>query len=133
MFAHILIATDGSELSDRAAGHGLALAKVHGAKVTAVHVTEPWTAAVAGEWAITFQAEEYEKTAAANAKSVLARVAEEAQRIGVACETFHIRISLQRKGSWRKPRRAIAISLSWGLTGAGALPGSFWAARRFVF
>ena len=102
MFAHILIATDGSELSDRTVGHGLALAKVHGAKVTAVHVTEPWTAAVAGEWAVAFQAEEYEETAAAHANSVLARVAEEAQRIGV---------SLQRKGSWRKPRRAIAISL----------------------
>jgi len=98
VFAHILIATDGSELSDRAVGHGLALAKVHGAKVTAVHVTEPWTAAVAGEWAVAFQAEEYEKTAAANAKSVLARVAAEAQRVGVACETLHIKDQFAAEG-----------------------------------
>lgn len=98
MFAHILIATDGSELSDRAVGHGLALAKVHGARVTAVHVTEPWTSAVAGEWAVAFQAEEYEQTAAAHAKSVLARVTEEAQRIGVACETLHIKDQFAAEG-----------------------------------
>ena len=42
MYAHFLIATDGSELSDKAVGHGLALAKVLRAKVTAVHVTERW-------------------------------------------------------------------------------------------
>ena len=98
MFDHILIAADGSELSDRAVGHGLALAKVHGAKVTAVHMTEPWTAAVAGEWAVAIQAEKYEETAAANAKNVLARVAAEAQRIGVACETFHIKDQFAAEG-----------------------------------
>jgi nucleotide-binding universal stress UspA family protein len=67
-FAHILIATDGSELSERAVAQGLALAKVHAAKVTAVHVTEPWTAAVAGEWALAFPEEKYEETAAASQK-----------------------------------------------------------------
>ena len=90
MFAHILIATDGSELSDRAVTQGLALAKVHRSKVTAVHVTEPWTAAVAGEWAVVFPEEEYGETASANAKSVLARVVAGAQRVGVPCETVHI-------------------------------------------
>jgi nucleotide-binding universal stress UspA family protein len=98
VYAHILIAADGSELSDKAVRHGLALAKVHGAKVTAVHVTEPWTAAVSGEWAIAFPAEEYEETAAANAQSVLARVAEEAQRVGVACETLHIKDQFAAEG-----------------------------------
>ena len=58
-----------------------------------MHVTEPWTAAVAGEWAVAFQAEEYEETAAANAKNVLARVAEE-----VACETFHIKDQFAAEG-----------------------------------
>ena len=41
------------------------------AKVTAVTVTEPWTAAVSGEWAVAFPVEEYEKAAAANAEKVL--------------------------------------------------------------
>ena len=98
MYAHILIATDGSELSDKAVRHGLALAKVHGARVTAVHVTEPWTAAVSGEWALAFPAEEYEESAAANAKSVLARVVEEAQRVGVTCKTAHVKDQFAAEG-----------------------------------
>ena len=98
MFAHILIATDGSELSDRAVAQGLALAKVHGAEVTAVHVSEPWTAAVSGEWALAFPVEEYEKTAAAHARTILARVAEQAQGIGVACETLHIKDQFAAEG-----------------------------------
>ena len=111
MYAHFLIATDGSELSDKAVGHGLALAKVLRAKVTAVHVAERWRAAVDGEWAIAFEAEEYGKTAAANAKGILWRVAVEAQDIGVACELPTLRIGFRRKASLRKPRRAIVISL----------------------
>ena len=38
MYRHILIPTDGSELARRAVQHGLALAKVVGAKVTALTV-----------------------------------------------------------------------------------------------
>jgi nucleotide-binding universal stress UspA family protein len=38
MYSHILIATDGSELANKAAPHGLELAKLAGAKVTALTV-----------------------------------------------------------------------------------------------
>jgi len=38
MYQHILIATDGSELSDKAVAHGLALAALGGAKVSALKV-----------------------------------------------------------------------------------------------
>ena len=62
MYAHILIATDGSDLAQRAVEQGLALAKALNAKVTAVTVTEPWTAAVSGEWAVAFPVEEYENS-----------------------------------------------------------------------
>ena len=65
MYKHVLIATDGSELAGRAVEQGLQLAKAIGATVTAVTVTEPWTAAVSGEWAVAFPVEEYEKAAAA--------------------------------------------------------------------
>ena len=37
MFKHLLIATDGSDLSQKAVEQGLALAKALGAKVTAVY------------------------------------------------------------------------------------------------
>ena len=40
MYKHILIATDGSAVSARAVGHGLALAKAVGARVTAVAVMD---------------------------------------------------------------------------------------------
>jgi nucleotide-binding universal stress UspA family protein len=43
MYARILIATDGSELADRALDHGLQLAKLAGSEVTVVTVTEPAT------------------------------------------------------------------------------------------
>ena len=111
MYSHILMATDGSELSEKAVEHGMALAKALGSKVTAVHVTEPWTSAVSGEWALAFPVEEYEATAAANAKSILTKTAEEARRHGVPCDTHHVRDSTQRKGSSKKRRRETAISL----------------------
>src|SRR6478752_3697276 len=86
MYAHILIATDGSELASRAVEQGLTLAKALGSRVTAITVTEPWTAAVSGEWAVAFPVEEYEKAAAANAEKILAHVKDMATRVGVACD-----------------------------------------------
>lgn len=91
MYSHILIGTDGSDFADKAVDQGLDLAKVLGSKVTMVHVTEPWTASVSGEWAIAFPVEEYEKGAAANAAAVLSRVAKKAKDAGVVCETVHIK------------------------------------------
>jgi nucleotide-binding universal stress UspA family protein len=41
VYKHILIATDGSDLSEKAIEHGVALAKALSAKVTAVTVLEP--------------------------------------------------------------------------------------------
>jgi nucleotide-binding universal stress UspA family protein len=98
MYAHILIASDGSELGGRAVEQGLALAKKLGSKVTAITVTEPWTAAVSGEWALAFPVEEYEKAAAANAKKILSSVSELAARVGVACETVHVQDQFPAEG-----------------------------------
>ena len=42
MFKHILIPTDGSDLSRKAILYGVQLAKETGAKVTAIKVTEPY-------------------------------------------------------------------------------------------
>ena len=91
MYAHILIGTDGSDFAGKAVDQGLALAKALGSKVTVAKVTEPWTAAVSGEWALAFPVEEYENVAAANAAMILSRVAEKAKNVGVACETVHIK------------------------------------------
>ena len=42
MYKHILIPTDGSELSSKAIHHGIALAKAVNAKVTGITVTTPF-------------------------------------------------------------------------------------------
>lgn len=98
MYAHILIATDGSELAERAVEQGLALTKMLSSKATAITVTEPWTAAVSGEWAVAFPVEEYEKAAATNAQRILDRVREAAKRIGVACQTVHVKDQFAAEG-----------------------------------
>lgn len=90
MYKHILVATDGSELAGKAVAHGLALTKALGARVTAVTVTEPWTAAAPGEVGIVVPADEYEGYAAAHARRILGQVKEAAEKEGVACDTLHV-------------------------------------------
>ena len=89
MYKHILIATDGSELADKAVRHGLALAKAVNAKVTLLTVSEPMWSAVPGEMAIAFPHEEYERATAAKAEIILASVADAAKTKGVVYQAKH--------------------------------------------
>jgi nucleotide-binding universal stress UspA family protein len=98
MYKHLLIATDGSELARKAVEHGLALAKALNAKITAVTVTEPWTALVAGDVPVAFPIEEYESGCAASAAQLLSVAADLAKRSGVACETLHVKDQFPAEG-----------------------------------
>ncbi|MEQ1719392.1 MAG: universal stress protein [Hyphomicrobium sp.] len=90
MYAHVLIATDGSAVGDKAIEQGLEVAKKFGAKATIVKVTEMWSALdVAGRDALA-KIETYEKAAAAAAQEVLAKAKQAADKAGVACETLHV-------------------------------------------
>ncbi|CAN0462814.1 unnamed protein product [Phaeothamnion confervicola] len=90
MYRHILIATDGSEVGQKAITQGLAVAKSFGAKVTVIKVTEMWSALdVAGRDALS-RIETYEKAAGDAAKEILAKAAAEAKAAGVPCETLHV-------------------------------------------
>ncbi|MFZ1101537.1 MAG: universal stress protein [Hyphomicrobiaceae bacterium] len=91
MFKHILIATDGSDLAERAASQGLEFARLLDARVTAATVTEPWTAVVTGEAAFGFPPADYEKGVIETAASVLARIAEMAKAAGLQCATVHMK------------------------------------------
>lgn len=42
MFKHILLATDGSEVSERAAQIAVDMARTHGARLTALYVVDPY-------------------------------------------------------------------------------------------
>jgi len=84
MFKHILVPTDGSELSVKAVTYGLQLAKMTGAKVTAVTVTTPWQSIALGETALAIDPDEYERRSKEYAEKTLAVVANEAKAAGVA-------------------------------------------------
>jgi nucleotide-binding universal stress UspA family protein len=90
MYKNILIATDGSELAQKAIDHGLGLAKALGAKASAVMVTEPWASIAPGEMAFAYPIEIYEKDAAASAAKCLAAVDDAAKKLGIACDTRHL-------------------------------------------
>lgn len=98
MYTHLLIATDGSELAQKAVDQGLALAKALGARVLAVHVSAPWTAVPIGEIATALPPENYERETADAAQSLLADVALRAKVAGVECETLHVRDRLPAQG-----------------------------------
>jgi nucleotide-binding universal stress UspA family protein len=91
VFKNILIATDGSELAESAASQGIELARVLGAKLTVVTVTEPWNAVVTGEAAFGFPRAEYENSAIETATTILARIVAMAKSAGVQCETVHVK------------------------------------------
>jgi nucleotide-binding universal stress UspA family protein len=89
MYQHIMIATDGSALADKALDHGLSLAKALKARVTVVTATEPWTDVVASEIVIAFPIEDYDKAQIEHAKAILDRATKAADAKGVVCKTLH--------------------------------------------
>jgi nucleotide-binding universal stress UspA family protein len=91
MYKHILIATDGSELAAKAVKAGLTLAKALGARATAITVSEPWTAVVAGDGSVVFPFDEYEKAAGEAAAKILASVGNIAKEMNIACATVHLK------------------------------------------
>ena len=92
MYKHILIATDGSDLAQKAVAQGLGLAKELGAKVSAVTITDPyWGPETPEEMAIAYPTIEiYEKDAAASAAKCLSAVDSAAKKLGVSCDTKHL-------------------------------------------
>ena len=88
MFKHILIPTDGSELSQKAIRTGVDLAKFHGARVTGVHAIPDYHLMIAYEGAFDPITEDrIEKEARSRADGFLAFVKRTAEAAGVPCDT----------------------------------------------
>jgi nucleotide-binding universal stress UspA family protein len=86
MYKHILIPTDGSDLSQMAIEHGIALAKAVGARVTALTVTEPF-------YAYAFEpsvVDQYKKHVAALATKHLDIAKNAASGSNVSCELVRL-------------------------------------------
>lgn len=94
MYDHILVSSDGSALAQLGVDHGLALAKLHGSKVTAVTVTEPLGGqfAFAGDLWTPSEAEiaAYDAAQRTIAERILAAIQQEAEEMGLAIETVHV-------------------------------------------
>jgi len=87
MFKHILLPTDGSDLSLLAIEHGIALAKAMGARVTGFHAVPPFHT-FTHEWLqLEFTREEYLRVSAEQAANMLGVIENAARTGGVACET----------------------------------------------
>ena len=114
MFTHMLIATDGSELSELAVDKGLELAKTASARVTVVTATEPPPIVGSFETSLAFPTDQYEKGATELASKRLALVAQKAQSLNVNCDTVHLKDERPAEGILRvaKERNCDLIVMS---------------------
>ena len=90
MYKHVLIPTDGSDLSSVAEAAGLTLAKTLHAKATALTVTRPFQFIGTEPMLMIATAPEYEQAQAARAAKTLERVKTTAAAIGVPVETVRV-------------------------------------------
>lgn len=87
MFLHILLPTDGSDLSMRAVDIGIALAAQLGARVHAVHVVTPFPAITYFAQMVQLNETAYTDQALALARQYLAEVCRRAAAAGVPCDS----------------------------------------------
>ncbi len=90
MFKRILIATDGSARSRKAARAAIAFAKRAGARLTAYHGMETNLPYIAGEGALIDARliQTIEKSARRRGEKCVAEVAKMARASGIACQTY---------------------------------------------
>ena len=88
MFKHILIPTDGSDLSRKAILYGVQLAKEAGAKVTGLTVAEPYRVATMDTVLIPIDEGDYEEQSRRLSERAMEQVKMAAEAAGVPCETI---------------------------------------------
>jgi nucleotide-binding universal stress UspA family protein len=127
MYKHILLPTDGSELSKAAMRHGVALARTIGARVTALVVSTPLQSLVVDPSAASKALEQYKALVATQTAKYLDSVRADAESAGVVCATLCVEHD--------KPYEAIVetaksngcdlvVMASHGLRGVSAILGS---------
>ncbi|MEZ5728734.1 MAG: universal stress protein [Burkholderiaceae bacterium] len=89
MYRSILVATDGSELSQKAVKAALRMARDFGAEVTAINVQAPYEPPIAGEVPAVFlhNPTEYDRMAREQSRAILDEVEQLATQLGVSCRT----------------------------------------------
>jgi nucleotide-binding universal stress UspA family protein len=90
MYRHILVATDGSRLSDKALNAAIALAQQLGAKLTIFHATEDYPIMPSPDYAAgigSFSPEAWKADQEKRAQRILAKAQTTAEKAGIACST----------------------------------------------
>jgi len=90
MYKHILIPTDGSDLSARGLEAGLRLAAELRARVTVVTATPPFHALSLAPSQAEYSASNYQKHAAAVAGGILDAARARAEAAGLSCDIVHV-------------------------------------------
>jgi nucleotide-binding universal stress UspA family protein len=88
MFKHILVPTDGSDLSRKAILYGVQLAKECGAKLTGLTVAEPYQPVGMDAVLIPIDEGDYEEQSRVLSEKAIEQVKMAAQAAGVSCETI---------------------------------------------
>jgi len=88
MYKHILIPTDGSDLSNKAIRHGVALAKTINAKVTGITVTIPFHVFAVDPETVTDTPDSYGKRMSAATTKYLTQVKDAAAAAGITCSVI---------------------------------------------
>jgi len=88
VFRHLLVPTDGSELSDQAVRSAVSFAKEVGARITFFFATPDAEASIYGEAALLRALDQalWERAIGERAQEILTRARSTAQAAGVACE-----------------------------------------------
>jgi nucleotide-binding universal stress UspA family protein len=91
MYKHILVATDGSKLSQKAVTHAIALAQALGAKMTVFYASPDYPLPAYADGVVYEPVSKKEYAALANqeAEKILSAIAQKAEAGGLECATVH--------------------------------------------
>lgn len=91
MYKHILLPTDGSELSEKAIKSGIAFAKSIGAQATGLFVAPQFHLTVYDDWVVEPMSQsEFEEKSKKQAQQRLAKIESMAKSAGVRCDVAHV-------------------------------------------
>ncbi len=127
MYKHILLPTDGSELSKAAMKHGIELAKAIGARVTAMVVSTPLTSLVVEPSRVSGALEQYKALVAEQTAKYLDNIRNSALDAGVDCVVLCIEHDKPYEAIVNTAKSSgcdLVVMASHGLRGVSAILGS---------
>ena len=125
MFKHILVATDGSERSERAIRFAVDLARSNVARLTAITSTWPVPPIQLEAIGAFIPNEELEQNARQWAARCLAAARDAAESAGIVCETVHLRHGYPHEAiveTAEKKACDLIVMASHGRSGAATVP-----------